>query len=412
MLSAKLVRPLKRMIEATQKIAMGNYSARLLEDSSVETARLASEFNAMAERLEHYNGLNIEKIVSEKSKSEAMLASIKDGIIVLDTGLRITDINQAARNILGFESANVTGRTACELIDNEEFNLALKCCFIPETNAVRKTENQVVPIGASDQKQYFSYTLSPIETAAGDYLGVVVLLRDITRLKELDHLKSEFVMSASHELKTPLTSIGMSVDLLIERANTKLDSKEQLLLATAREEVVRLKALVNELLDLSRIESGKIAMEFSACSLHAVFEKILSVFETQAAEKNVELSVILPEEFPDVYADASKITWVLTNLVGNSLRYVEEGGHIMLSSEKCGDQAQVSVSDDGRGIPIEYQSRVFDKFVRVREGNDSGGSGLGLAICKEIVRAHKGAIWVDSMPGKGCTFSFTLPVSI
>jgi two-component system, NtrC family, sensor histidine kinase KinB len=269
-----------------------------------------------------------------------------------------------------------------------------------------------VPIKAGERIQYFSYTLSPVETESGGFLGVVVLLRDITRMKELDQLKSEFVMSASHELRTPLTSIGMSVDLLLERANDKLDSREQLLLSTAREEIARLKALVNELLDLSRIEAGKIEMDFMNCSLETLFDKVATVFAAQAAEKNVELSVSLTGELPSVYADANKITWVLTNLIGNSLRYVETGGHVVLSAERAGSQVQVSVSDDGHGIPIEYQSRVFDKFVRVREENDSTGAGLGLAICKEIVRAHKGTIWVDSMPGKGCTFSFTLPASI
>jgi len=408
-LSARLVRPLHSMVGATQSIASGNYSTRLTADRDDELGKLASEFNVMAEKLEHYNSLNIEKIVSEKGKSDAMLASIRDGIIVLDTGLRITDLNQSARRILGLEGETVIGRPVSGLIKDEKFHQALLSCFVPETTPARGDGSNVVPIGTSEQTFFFSYTLSPIETGSGDYLGVVILLRDITRLKELERLKSEFVMAASHELKTPLTSIGMSVDLLLERTVQKLDSREQLLLSTAREEVGRLKALVNELLDLSRIETGKIDMDMVNCPLGTLFEKVATVFDAQAREKKVELSVSLPEDIPEVHADPNKITWVLTNLIGNSLRYVEKGGHVILSAERAGNQVQVSVSDDGSGIPIEYQSRVFDKFVRVREGNESGGSGLGLAICKEIVRAHKGTIWVDSMPGKGCTFSFTLP---
>jgi NtrC-family two-component system sensor histidine kinase KinB len=242
-------------------------------------------------------------------------------------------------------------------------------------------------------------------------LGVVLLLRNITKLKEVDRLKSEFVMIASHELRTPLTGIGMSIDLLHEMALQRLNEKEQLLLNSAHEEVQRLKALINSLLDLSKIEAGKVDMEFDKMPPHILFEKAISVLKTQADEKSIELTFSLPEDLPLVKADANKITWVLTNLISNALRYTESGGHISLFAEHVGNQIQISVTDDGAGIPYEYQSRIFDKFQQLKTDRDAGGSGLGLAICREIVRAHGGTIWVDSKPGEGSTFTFTLQVA-
>ena len=242
-------------------------------------------------------------------------------------------------------------------------------------------------------------------------LGVVLLLRDVTRLKELDRLKSEFVMAASHELRTPLTSMSMSIKLLRETATEKLDEKEQQLLSVANEEVQRLQALVNDLLDLSKIEAGKMELVFDQVAVSTVFEKAVAVFKAQAEEQSIDLSLEAPEGLPEVKADANKLTWVLTNLISNGLRYTESGGHIDLSAEHVGRQVHISVRDDGAGIPHEYQSKIFDKFVQVKGDKDAGGSGLGLAICKEIVRAHGGTIWVDSTPGEGSTFTLTLPVA-
>jgi NtrC-family two-component system sensor histidine kinase KinB len=218
-------------------------------------------------------------------------------------------------------------------------------------------------------------------------------------------------MTASHELRTPLTSIGMSIDLLLEGAVKKLNEKEQQLLSAAHEEVQRLKAFVSNLLDLSKIEAGKMEMELSSISIRALFEKAVTVFKTQSEEKAVKLSFDVPGELPNIKADDSKITWVLTNLISNALRYTPSSGHINLSAESFGSSVQISVSDDGPGIPYEYQSKIFDKFVQVKSDKAVGGSGLGLAICKEIVRAHGGTIWVDSVPGSGSRFTFTLPVA-
>jgi NtrC-family two-component system sensor histidine kinase KinB len=226
----------------------------------------------------------------------------------------------------------------------------------------------------------------------------------------VEKLKSEFIMAASHELRTPLTGMGMSIDLLLEHAGQELAEKDRELLKAAHEEVHRMKALVNDLLDLSKIEAGRIELEFEKVPVQTLFDHVQDVFKDQAEMKQVKLMIEPAGDMSEVRADANKVTWVLTNLVSNALRYVSHDGEIKITAKKVGPQVHLSVRDNGPGIPSEYQTKIFQKFVQVK-GRQSGGTGLGLAICKEIVRAHGGAIWVESSPGHGSSFTFTLPVA-
>jgi two-component system, NtrC family, sensor histidine kinase KinB len=207
-----------------------------------------------------------------------------------------------------------------------------------------------------------------------------------------------------------LTSIGMSIDLLLESAPTKLNDKEQQLLSAAHEDLQRLRGLVNNLLDLSKIEAGKMEMEFSSRPVRPLFERVAESFRLPAEQKGVAFSFDVPESLPNMKGDGNKITWVLTNLISNALHFTPRGGSIGLSAEAFGPFIQITVSDNGPGIPYEYQSKIFDKFVQVKSSQALGGSGLGLAISKEIVRAHGGTIWLDSVPGAGSTFRFTVPI--
>jgi NtrC-family two-component system sensor histidine kinase KinB len=244
----------------------------------------------------------------------------------------------------------------------------------------------------------------------GELSGIILLLLDITKLKEVDRLKSEFVMAASHELRTPLTSIEMSIGLLQEKSFQKLSKEENQLVAVIQEESKRLKSLVNNLLDLSRIEAGKMELEFEKVSVPIIFEKAIAILNPQADEKSIELSFHVADGLTSIKADFNKVTWILTNLIANALRYTEPGGYIRLSAEPVGSQVHISVEDNGSGIPYEYQSKIFEKFIQVKGDRHPTGSGLGLAICKEIVRAHGGTIWVDSIPGEGTTFTFSIPI--
>jgi NtrC-family two-component system sensor histidine kinase KinB len=200
----------------------------------------------------------------------------------------------------------------------------------------------------------------------------------------------------------------MSIKLLLERTTEKMNEKERQLLLAAHEDLQRLKTLVSNLLDLSKIEAGKMEMEFENISLLALCEDAVGVLKSQVDAKGICLTLDLPQHLPPVKTDINKIIWVLTNLLSNALHYTDRGGAIRLSAEQLGPYVQVSVSDNGPGIPFEVQSKIFDKFIQIKSNKALGGSGLGLTICKEIVRAHGGTIWVDSNPGEGSTFTFTL----
>jgi len=412
LLANLIVKPVHQIIEATQKISEGNYDVEVKSTSHDELGAMAKDFNVMVKKLKAYRDLNLKQILSEKHKSEAIIRSIDDGLIVLNCELKIEDINPTASRIFDKNPDEIKGRHLLEITKDEKLFTYVKQAF--ESEALAKPEEpdaNILTVNKGQAQQHFLFSVTPVPAGEKAVISMVLLLRDITRLKELDRLKSEFVMAASHELKTPITSIGMSISLLKEKSMGKLDSKESELLNAADEEVQRLKALVNDLLDISRIEAGKMVIDFDSVSVELLFEKAISFLKNQADEKSIELSYNLPDDLPPIKADVNKITWVLTNLISNALRYTDANGYIRLSAEQAGSQIHISVTDNGAGIPYEYQSRIFDKFVQVKTEKGLGGSGLGLAICKEIVRAHGGTIWVDSQPEEGSTFAFTIPVA-
>jgi len=407
-LSNRLVRPIQRMRDATQRIAGGDYDVEVPAGNEDELGLLAAQFNEMAAKLRAFRDLNVERMMSEKKKSEAVIQSIDDGLVVIGAGLVIDDMNPAAARILGLDRSEALGARFQSVVSAEDLVRSVTGVVESGRPPDLQEEKTYVSVERGGVLQHFQFVVSPVSTPSR---GAIVLLRDVTKLKELDRLKSEFVATASHELKTPLTSIGMSIGLLQERAGAKLQGRELELLSAAGEDVERLKRLVNDLLDLSKIEAGRIELAFEAVPVALLFEKAVQSLGAQAEEKGVALTAGLQEGLPDVRADANKITWVLTNLISNALRYTKEGGLIELRAERAGSKVNVSVRDDGEGIPYAYQSKVFDKFVQVAGTRSVGGSGLGLAISKEIVRAHGGSIWVESTPGEGARFTFTLPVS-
>jgi len=406
-LSTRLVRPVQQMRTAAMQIAEGDYDVDVPAASSDELGQLADQFNVMASRLRAYRDLNVEQIVAEKRKSEAIIRSIDDGIIAVDQDLHILDINPVAARVLRIDPGEAKGRHFLEIVGNEHLFAYVKNTLSSGRPPEIAEKEAFLSMKRGAHETHYQYAVTPVYTPAGTMLGAILLLRDVTKLKELDRLKSEFVAMASHELKTPLTSIGMSIGLLQERITERLDERERALFDVARDDVERLQNLVRDLLDLSRIEAGKIELAFEAVPVSLLFEKAVQALRLQAEERAVALSFEVDDEL-DVRADANKVTWVLTNLISNALRYTHAGGHIRLAAEQIGSKMHLSVADDGEGIPFEYQHKIFEKFVKGK--NAKGGSGLGLAISKEIVRAHGGSIWVDSIPGEGSTFTFTLPV--
>lgn len=409
-LAERIVRPIRRFMEASRKISSGDYAVQVPVETGDELGSLAEEFNQMAHQLGRYHEMNIEQIISEKNTGEAILASIEDGLVVFDTKLKVTAINPAARRLLDLEFTENSPLQCMGILPDPQVCELIRKTVETGAQPAVPDEQRIIVLQKGDASRHYLFSVTAIRGRDRSLSGIVLLLRDVTRLKEVERLKSEFVMAASHELRTPLTSLGMSVDLLLEHASQGLADKDRDLLQVAHEEVHRMKALVNDLLDLSKIEAGRIELEFESVPVPTLFEHVKTVFKNQMDMKDVSLTSELTGDMPKVRADANKVAWVLTNLISNALRYVSKGGHISLVAHRIGPHVHLSVRDDGPGIPPEYQSKIFQKFVQVK-GQEAGGTGLGLAICKEIVRAHGGAIWVESSAGRGSTFAFTLPVA-
>lgn len=411
LLSSRLAKPVERIRLAAARLAEGDYSAEVPVDGADELSQLAGQFNAMAKRLQYFHDMNIGHILAEKRKGEAILQSVDDGIVVVDQDCLVADINPMAARIFGQDPATAKGRRLLEVLGREDLlrhaRHALESGQQPELSG----DEAILMVEGGERPSHYQFSVVPVQVDTGPALSAVLLFRDVTRLRELDRLKSEFVMTASHELRTPLTSIGMSVDMLLEKAGPGLAPRDRELLAIAQDDVRRLKALVGELLDLSRIEAGRLELEIGRVDSARLFSMAASILAPQAEKAGIDLSFPDAAALPPVLADSNKIAWVLVNLVGNALRHTPAGGSVRVSALAAGKYAHIAVADTGEGIPQEQQSRIFEKFVQIKSDRTADGSGLGLAICREMVRAHGGAIWVESEPGRGSTFTFTLPLA-
>ncbi len=359
LLSSIIAKPLKSMMEATRELADGRYDVQVRTNSSDELGHLAQEFNAMTRKLKAYHELNIGEIVTQKRKKAAIIRSIDDGIIVIDADLKVSDINPAALRALATDSEQALNRHFLEIVKHQPLLDHVRQCMESGEPPVIQEGEDILSLRQAQTQRYFQFSITPVHVGADSMSAAVLVLRDVTRLKELDRLKTEFVMAASHELRTPLTSMGMSIDLLLENAGQKLDDKEQRLLRVAHEELERLKALVSNLLDLSKIEAGKMEMDLEFVAPQLLCSKAVAVMKPQADEKEIELALESAEGVPDVRADANKITWVLTNLISNALRYTEPGGYVHLLVEQVGPQVHFSVRDNGNLMVAQIAKKIF-----------------------------------------------------
>jgi NtrC-family two-component system sensor histidine kinase KinB len=408
-LAEAIVRPTERLIESIRHIGRGGAREPLAVTSADEIGQLTAEFNRMLERLRAYEESNQGRLLSERRKSEVILKAIRDPVVVLDPEMRVAMLNPSAEQVLGVKEEVAMGRHFLEATGRAELFAHLKSALEPGGGSARD-EQPTVAIRVQGEERHFRVDAVPLRGQDGGPGGCVAVLNDVTWFKQVDRLKSEFVSMVSHEFRTPLTSIAMGVGLLKESGAVAPGSREAEILDAVSEETDRLTRLVNELLDLSRLEAGRLEMVIRSTPALPLLERAVAPFQAQAAEKGITLTVAPPDEPVAVLADGDKMTWVITNLIGNALRYTPAGGTVTLAVERKGELAVLSCTDTGIGIPPEAQTRIFEKFYQV-PGRPGGGAGLGLAISKEIIRAHGGRIWVESRPGQGSRFLITLPIA-
>ncbi len=405
-----IIRPAERLSEIARRIGRGQLNQKIDITTNDEIGELGQEFNKMTERLREYEAMNVHQLVAEKKKSEAIVASIPDPVIVTDQENHLLLMNQAAMKVLNVGHREWQTKLLGEIVQDKRWLLLLT------PGAARGSEQAardlLLTVQEENQTLYFRPRQTTIVDERENVQGVVTLLQDVTQFKNLDRMKSEFMATVSHELRTPLTSINMAIDILSQEVLGKVNERQLDMLSTAKDDCERLTKLVRELLDLSRLESGKYEMKREKINLRSLVDEALKPLRLQFQEKNIHLRTEISLTIPEIAGDQQQLSWVITNLVSNALRYTPPDGDVIIRSELVDDSARLSVADSGRGIPPDAVEAIFDKFVQVKQATEStpGSVGLGLAIAKEVVEAHGGKIWVESIVGQGSTFFFTIPL--
>lgn len=395
--------PLEALVAAVRAIAAGRFDVRVDYSGLTEADALAANFNDMAETLEAYNSTSIDRLLAEQRRNEAVLTSIDDGLIILDDEARIERINPIAARQLGLSEVNSIGCTLDELLGTSRFDRRVLDCIQRQQGAL---EDEFELRGEPSQSgRELTCVLSPFHEPTRP--GLVMVLRDVTAERRFARMQNDFVMHASHELRSPVAGLSMSLSLLDERLSFDADSREDDLFATALHETGRLKRLVDDLLDLSRLEQSGAALQAEPLDAVDLLQAACERFAHQAAEAQITLSNESEPQAAPLHGDKALLSRLLDNLLSNALRYTPAGGRVRLSTRSQSGQMVLEVADNGCGIgPVEIR-RIFEPFSQF--GARPGGAGLGLTLCREIAERHGGHIDVVSAPGQGARFHVCLP---
>jgi signal transduction histidine kinase len=406
----RTLRPLESLGQAARRIGDGDLEMRVRVNGIDEVAQLARDFNLMADRLGEYRKSSLGDLLQAQLQMQAALDSIPDPIIVLGTDGEILNVNVTAKTTLEIDAGGKSDdlwrfvpapvREAAERLHRHV--LSGKGPYVP-----RGFEESIrVPLPGGDR--YFLPRATPVYGEGRAVTATCVILQDVTRLRRFDELRNDVVATVAHEFRTPLTSLHMAIHLCLDPKVGSVNEKQADLLHAAREDCARLQDLVNDLLDLSRIQTGKVEMDRRSLPVRDLLESAVGAHQVAADEKAVRIVVEPPPGDLSVLADANRVGLVLSNLVVNAVRHTPTGGRIDLRALPADGNVRFEVTDTGEGIPPEFRERIFEKFFQV-PGANVGGSGLGLTIAREVVLAHSGRIGVESEVGKGSTFWFTLP---
>lgn len=401
--------PAQKLTESVRKIGQGHLNQKIDVSTDDEIGELAAEFNKMTERLRAYEEMNIHQLISEKKKSETIVESIADPIIVTDNGGRIVLMNKAAADALDVEAGAMNGKSLESVLRDERWTRGWRTERLNQQASLEG--DALLSLERKGKRLYMRPRQTKILDEHQQAGGTVTLLQDVTRFKDLDEMKTEFLATVSHEFRTPLTSINMTVDILSREVVGSVNNKQRELLVAAKDDCERLGKLVKDLLDLSKLEARQQDMKLESVNVRDLIDESLKPLRLPFKEKRISLDTTIDKGVTTISGDRQQLSWVITNLASNALRFTEGGGSVKISVRKQLDKVCVAVTDTGQGIPQEAQRTIFDKFVQIKEPAETtpGSVGLGLAIAREVVEAHEGTIWVESAEGKGSTFYFTLP---
>jgi len=410
-----ITRQIKLLSEGVKRISSGEFGYKIKSrDLWGDIKRLFESFNNMSVKLRQYEEKNIDQLTYERNKLEAVLMSIANGVIVCERTDTIVLANNAALGMLGTTGKELISSKITDFYDsNGELCFTSKVKEFKDTPYEGDTQNLECLIRI-DQK-ILKTIISPLFTMYNEYLGYVIVLHDITKEAEIDRMKNSFISNVSHELRTPVTVIRSYIDTLYNYEDEFDDKTKREFISVLDQESARLNKMVNDILDFSRLESPNIKLEKTLCDIQPILEIAVNSMKVLAEEKNITFSVITEPELPKIMINPESIERAVKNLISNSIKYSHTDGRVKIRAEidRTGEYLQITVEDNGMGIPQEHLDKIFERFYRVENKVHSvKGTGLGLHLLKiTIEKHHGGEVFVESKLGEGSTFGFKLPLT-
>jgi two-component system, NtrC family, sensor histidine kinase KinB len=405
-LSRSIVRPIQAVTDGARAMARGELDQLVPAASRDELGDLANAFNEMARTLREYRQAGTARLLRAQKTAQATIDSFPDPVVVVDPVGSVEQANRGARQLLAVTPA---AEPALAWAPAQPLQSLINNVLAGQGDYLPLSLEQAIPLDDGGQERYYLPRVVAIRTERDELIGAAVALADVTKFHLLDRLKSDMVATVSHELKTPLTSVQMAIHLLLEEVVGPLTPKQTELLLAARQDAERILTMINDLLDLTRIEQGRVRLDLEPLPAAHLVDEAVARFQPQAQARGVTLTAESEGLTPTVMVDRDRIEHVFDNLIVNAIQHTNRGGTVHVRVIVDGGDTRFVVEDTGEGIPAEHLSRLFEKFYRVPTARHSGGAGLGLAIVREIVTAHGGEIGVDSERGKGARFTFTLP---
>ena len=427
-----ITRPIKELLVGVKNIAAKNFKQRINLPLRGELGELISSFNLMAEKLENYNEQNVEEITSEKAKLETLVSTIADGAVLIDPEMHIILVNPTAKSIFGWNDEAIGDNILHRLPSELTTKLTKPLYQMIERKLELETESAsgIPEHHLSDRDEFRIAVQNPVprtirvllsrvlDGGSENIKGIAMTIQDITREVELNEAKSQFISNVSHELRTPLFNIKSFIETLSEYGEDLTHVQRREFLDTANHETDRLTRLVNDVLDLSRLESSR-AYDLSDVDLSQPIEQTLRTCQLNAKDKGIELYQEIEPDLPAVVGNYDLILQVLTNLVGNSLKFTNAGGRVTVRAYQTDAKSntieqpgvKIEVADTGIGISTEDKEAIFERFFRVENRvHTLEGTGLGLSIVRNIIEKHNSRVFIDSEVGEGTSFWFELPI--
>lgn len=408
-LPSNIANPIKELTDSIKEIAGQNYKKRVHFESHNEFGDLARSFNTMAEKLEEYSESKLDKILKGKKRIETLIDNLHDPVIGIDENKKVLFANEEALDICGLKKEEFIGKQIQDIaVTNDLIRNIIKDIFLPKPENAKPEQ---LKIYADRKESYFEkevvdINIVPTGEADSEFIGHVILLRNITPFKELDLAKTNFMGTVSHEFKTPISSMQLGIQILENEKTGHLNEEQKGLVNGIKDDADRLLRITGELLNITQVESGVIQINLISSEIKPMIEYAVNANKSAAEHKNIKIDVDI-EDNVLVAADSEKTAWVLTNLISNAVRYSYENATIDVKVEKTENQIRFSVTDTGQGIQPQFLNKIFERYFRI-PGTKKEGTGLGLSISKEFIEAQGGEIWVESEYGAGSTFCFTL----